>query len=175
MHPYSIQWEINVFLHLLSCFSESWAHPPPSLSVFRRFIPEAVVQYQNYHINQSTNVWAVDLMPAGFSLCLFVSLCFNICLSMPHLSLAHLFLWFHLVLKNDLEQKWGMYKFQKHAFTVGLLFFFTVSELISKLISKPKIRDLLTVKDSWNKKTVIESKFVWMAHKSCSVLIHVNI
>lgn len=92
------QWEINVFLLLLSCFSVFPDTPPD-------FIPEAVVQNHNYHINHNTNVQAADLKPPGSLYACCLCLCFNICLSMPCLFLAHLFILIHLVLEMIQNEK----------------------------------------------------------------------
>lgn len=129
------QWEINVFLHLLSCFSVFLNTSPSfSPSIFRRFIPEAVVQNQNYHINQNINVWAADLKPPG-SLYPCVSLFLSL---LQHLSLnASSFFQTIWSFYSILYWIWfGNCRFHKP--TVGLFFFFfslTASELFSKLMS----------------------------------------
>lgn len=140
---------VPVFAFMLFCVPEHVAPPP-----FRRFIPEAVVQYQNYHINQSTNVWAADLMHLVLSLPVCLSLCFQ------HLSFnaspGPFFFFFPTIpscFKNGLEQKWTMCRFQKPKDTVGLT---VASKSTPKLILKPKItqrtekRSFLLVK--WIKK-----------------------
>lgn len=99
-----------VCFHAFLC---SRTRPPLSRSIFRRFIPEAVVQYQNYHINQSANARAADLKPPGsFCACLSLFLLHNICLSMPHLFQTHLFA-FRLVLETFRNKNVFMWRFQK--------------------------------------------------------------
>lgn len=47
---------LPAFAFKLFCVPEHAPPPLHSRSVFRRFMLEAVVQNQNYHINQNTNV-----------------------------------------------------------------------------------------------------------------------
>lgn len=68
------KWEISVFLHSLQVLLSP---PPPFSASVGRFIPEAVVQYQNYHINQSTNAWAADPVHLVLSFPVFSHLCFR--------------------------------------------------------------------------------------------------
>lgn len=158
------------FAFMLFCAPE---HVPllPSLS-FCRFIPEAVVQYQNYHINQITNVWAVDLMPPGS---LYACLSFSVLTSVFQciFFFRPICSYISICIENHLEQRWGICGFQKPIVTAGLFFF--ASKLHSTLISKSKIRSLLSVKHRLrNNRMVMKFKSVWTAYKSCSVAIHVD-
>lgn len=124
------QWEINVFLLLLSCFSVLLNTSPSFPLCVSQVYPgggcsEPELSHQSKHKCMSCGPEAT-----WFSLCLFISL--SASTSVFHVFLAHLLLLFHLVLK--MERKWIMCGFQRPTVTAGLFIFifFTASELISK-------------------------------------------
>lgn len=123
-------WEINVFLHLLSCFSvflntscpPPYTLPPPSftgLSRRRLFRTRIITSIK------TQNVWAAVLKPP---VCLFL-------LQHPSVRASSfpgpVVTTFPSRVENDLEQKWCMCMFQKPIVTVVFRgFFFTASEVI---------------------------------------------
>lgn len=123
------QWEINVFLHLLSCFSVVLNTFPlllsPSfagLSRRRLFSTRIITSIKA----QMCEPWTWSHLVLSVPVC--VSLCFNICLSMPHLFQDHLFVLFHLALKITGNKNRADFRNSK----LKQILFFTASELISK-------------------------------------------
>ncbi len=88
-----------MFLRLLSCFSV-FLNTSPFFSLHRpQVYPGGGCSVPELSHQSKYKCMSGGPDASWFSLCLFVPLCFNICLSMPPLFWAHLLLQFHLVLK----------------------------------------------------------------------------